>query len=76
MYPSIHDYISITDDETIQSHSADYTKAAAMPEADEVCIKGAKGLAMTGLDILRSQEFRDEINKFHENQIPDCYKGK
>lgn len=74
--PSIHDYISITDDETIQSHSADYTKAAAMPEADEVCIKGAKGLAMTGLDILRSQEFRDEINKFHENQIPDCYKGK
>ena len=72
--PSIHDYLSITDDETIQSHSADYTKAAAMPEADEVCIKGAKGLAMTGLDILKSEEFRKEINAFHEQQIPDCYK--
>ncbi|MBT9777202.1 amidohydrolase [Clostridium sp. MCC353] len=72
--PSIHDYLSITDDETIQSHSTDYTKAAAMPEADEVCIKGAKGLAMTGLDILKSEEFRKEINAFHEQQIPDCYK--
>ena len=53
--PAIHDYLSITDDKTIQSHSKEYTKAAATPQADEICLKGAKGLAMTALDsVLRS----------------------
>lgn len=29
--PAIHDYLSITDDDTIQSHSTEYTEAAASP---------------------------------------------
>lgn len=72
--PAIHDYLSITDDKSIQSHSAEYTAAAAMPQADEVCIKGAKGLAMTGLDILESEEFRNVINEFHLRQVPEEYR--
>lgn len=72
--PSIHDYLSITDDLTVQAHSTDFTRVAAEPQADKICLQGAKGLAMTGLDILRSQEFRDEINQFHEKQIPEFYK--
>ena len=49
--PAIHDYLSITDEE-IPAHSKEYAKAAAEPTADEICIKGAQGLAMTGLDLL------------------------
>ncbi len=72
--PAIHDYLSITDDKSIQSHSLEYTAAAVMPQADEVCIKGAKGLAMTGFDILDSNDFRNTINEFHLRQIPEVYR--
>ena len=71
--PAIHDYLSITNDATIQAHTAAYAKAAVTPEADEVCVKGAKGLAMTGYDILANSDFRDEINAYHAKQIPDFY---
>lgn len=74
--PAIHDYLSITDDKTIQSHSKAYAAAAATKEADEICIKGAKGLAMTGLDILESEEFRKEILDYHSKQVPEGYKNK
>ncbi len=33
-------------------------------------------LAMTGYDILSSDEFQAEIRRFHEQQIPDFYKEK
>ena len=53
--PAIHDYLSITDEE-IPAHSKEYAKAAAEPAADEICIKGAQGLAMTGLDLLLDEK--------------------
>ena len=74
--PAIHDYLSITDDKTIQSHSKAYADPAATPQADDICLKGAKGLAMTALDILESSEFRDEINAYHDAQVPKEYQGK
>lgn len=74
--PAIHDYLSISDDKTIRSHSKDYAAAAATPEADEICIKGAKGLAMTALDILESAELREEIRAYHEAQVPKEYRDK
>ena len=74
--PAIHDYLSISDDKTIRSHSKDYAAAAATPEADEICIKGAKGLAMTALDILESAELREEICAYHEAQVPKEYRDK
>ena len=72
--PAIHDYLSITDDKTIQAHTVEYAQAAATPEAQEVCLKGAKGLAMTGYDILSDKEFQKEILAYHDSQIPDFYK--
>ena len=68
--------MSITDDKTIQSHSKAYADAAASPQADEICLKGAKGLAMTALDILEDSKFRDEINAFHDAQVPERYHEK
>lgn len=72
--PAIHDYLSITDDKNVQAHTVEYSAAAATPEAFEVCMKGAKGLAMTGYDILSNPEFQREILDFHDQQIPDFYK--
>lgn len=72
--PAIHDYLSITDDKTIQAHTVEYAQAAATPEAQEVCLKGAKGLAMTGYDILSDKEFQKEILAYHDSQILDFYK--
>lgn len=75
--PAIHDYLSITDDKTIQAHTVEYAAAAATPEAFEVCLKGAKGLAMTGYDILSDPEFCKEIIEYHRQQIPEFYgKGR
>lgn len=74
--PAIHDYLSITDDKSIQSHSKAYATAAATPQADEICLKGAKGLAMTALDILENAEFREEIRNYHDSQIPKEYREK
>ena len=72
--PAIHDYLSITDDPSIQAHTVEYTAAAATDQAHEVCIKGAMGLSMTGYDILSSETFQKEILDFHEKQIPEFYK--
>lgn len=73
--PAIHDYLSITDDPSIQAHTVEYAAAAVTDQAHDVCIKGAKGLAMTGYDILSSETFRKEILDFHDKQIPDFYKA-
>lgn len=73
--PAIHDYLSITDDKSVQAHTVEYARAAGSPEAFEVCLKGAKGLAMTGYDILSNPEFRKEIKEYHDKQIPDFYKN-
>lgn len=72
--PAIHDYLSITDDASIQAHTVEYAEAAASPKAQEICLKGAKGLAMTGYDILSDPEFRKEIREYHDRQIPEFYK--
>ncbi|MNC15906.1 hypothetical protein D3C75_637470 [compost metagenome] len=72
--PAIHDYLSITDDASIQAHTTQYAQAALTPEANEICLKGAKGLAMTGYDILCSTDFQREIKDYHREQIPDFYK--
>ena len=73
--PAIHDYLSITDEE-IPAHSKEYAKAAAEPTADEICIKGAQGLAMTGLDLLLDESLRQAAAEYHEKVVPDFYKEK
>ena len=73
--PAIHDYLSITDEE-IPAHSKEYAKAAAEPTADEICIKGAQGLAMTGLDLLLDESLRQAAAEYQEKVVPDFYKEK
>lgn len=72
--PAIHDYLSITDDASIQSHSKEYARVAGEPAADEICIKGAKGLAMTGLDVLMDEKLRLACLDYHRKTVPDFYR--
>ena len=55
---------------------SEYAKAAAEPAADEICIKGAQGLAMTGLDLLLDESLRQAAAEYHEKVVPDFYKEK
>ena len=71
--PAIHDYLWIAPAE-VNSHSIKFTEASISQRADEVCIKGAKGLAMTVVDILSNADFQVQIKKFHQEQIPAEYK--
>lgn len=70
--PAIHDYLWI--DPSASSHNQEFTVASISPRADEICIKGAKGLAMTAIDIFASVELQQEIKEYHENQVPAEYK--
>ncbi len=71
--PAIHEYLSIAQ-AGINAHSADFAEAALSPRADQVCILGAKGLAMTAMDVLTNAKLRQEALESHEKQIPDIYK--
>ncbi|HSM59135.1 MAG TPA: amidohydrolase, partial [Candidatus Sulfomarinibacteraceae bacterium] len=51
--PAIHDYLWIAP-AGVNSHNLEYTEHSASPRADEIAIKGGKGLAMTAIDILSS----------------------
>jgi hypothetical protein len=44
--------------------------------ADQTCLLGAKGLAMTALDILTKEPLRQQIQEYFEKQIPAEYKNK
>lgn len=72
--PAIHDYLAIAP-EGVNSHHPDFTKAAVSARADEVCIKAAKGLAMTAVDILADEIFREKILEFYRNQVPEEYRS-
>ncbi len=72
--PIIHDYLSITDDKSVQAHNRSFTAAARQPQALEMARKGAAGLACVGLKLIADEAFRAETDGYHKNQIPDFYK--
>lgn len=51
--PTIHPYIKIGD---VIAHTTDFAAAAGSPAGMEAVIQGAKGLAMTGWDLISSPE--------------------
>lgn len=71
--PAIHDYLWIAPP-GVNSHNAEYTAHSASARADEVVLKGAKGLAMTAIDILTKPELQQEIRESHLRQVPAAYR--
>ncbi|MEA5039493.1 MAG: amidohydrolase [Clostridiaceae bacterium] len=73
--PAIHDYLSIAPAE-VNGHSRELADAAASPRADEVCIRGAQGLAMTAADLFSSEALRTQAKEYHEKTVPAEYKKR
>lgn len=70
--PAIHSYLKIAED-TINAHSIEFAHASISQRANEITIKGAKGLAMTGYDILKNEDLREKIQREFEEKIPKIY---
>jgi len=73
--PAIHDYLPACPS-GVNSHNIAYTECANQPMADNTCLLGAKGLAMTALDILTDEALRSRIQNYFQEQIPADYKNK
>lgn len=66
--PSIHSYLDIG--ANAPAHHVDFTAASASDKAHDVAVLGAKGLAMTGFDIMSDSALRQRINKEFGDTVP------
>ena len=73
--PMIHDYLSIADDSVV-GHTDEFRVAAGSSRGDEVCLIGAKALAMTAYDILRDKKLQDDAYCYYEDVVSDAYPQK
>ncbi len=66
LMPIIHSYLKIADS-NVYGHSIEFTQASGSPEAQDMMIKAAKGLAMTVSDIFTNKTLQKEIyREFNE----------
>ena len=70
--PIIHDYLCISS-KPVNEHSVEFANDAASPRADEICIKGAKGLAMTAMDLFANEKLRETIQAYQKANVPEEY---
>jgi amidohydrolase len=69
--PSIHEYLSIAPEGTLE-HTEAFCTAAASPRADDVVLLAAKGLAMTGYELLTDAGLRERVRaEFAAEGLPD-----
>ena len=61
--PTIHPYISIVEDDTIQYGSIDFAKATISDYALNQCIISAKALAYTGIDLIKNENLLLEVKQ-------------
>ena len=70
--PTIHDYLAIAP-ETVLGHTNEFREAARSPRADEVVLQGAKGLALTGFDLITDEAIRAAARKeFEDTAAKEC----
>lgn len=70
--PVIHDYISLSY-KSIAGHTKEFAQVAISERADDVCLIGAKALAMTAIDIFQSKELRDKAWEYQKDTVPAEY---
>jgi amidohydrolase len=66
--PTIHDYLAIAP-ETVLGHTNEFREAARSPRGDEVVLLGAKGLALTGFDLITDEVVRSAARKEFEDSV-------
>lgn len=67
--PAIHEYLSIGDPRELRSHDATFCAAAVSERADEVVLLAAKGLAMTGFDVMTDKELDAAMRKEFDEKV-------
>lgn len=67
--PTIHEYLAIAEPGTAIPHHKSFCEAAAGPRADEVVLLGAKGLAMTGMDVLINEKLRKQMKEEFDEKV-------
>jgi amidohydrolase len=60
--PTIHPFIKIGPDNLV-GHTVPFREAAASPQGDEALIKGAKALALTGLELLTDHQLLSAVKE-------------
>lgn len=70
--PTIHEYISIAP-KSVVGHSKEYAEASCSAKGDEACLKGAKALALTALDLLTDEDLRKRAQEEFKAAIPASY---
>ena len=67
--PAIHEYLAIAEPGTVIAHHESFRNAASGPRADDVVLLAAKGLAMTGLDVLTDDDLRARMWKEFDEKV-------
>ena len=67
--PAIHEYLAIAEHGSVIAHHESFRNAAAGPRADDVVLLAAKGLAMTGLDVLTDDDLRARMRKEFDEKV-------
>ena len=69
--PTIHEYLAIAPS-NVSGHTNAFREAACAARADDVVLLAAKGLAMTGWDLMTDEESRKTARKeFEEKALPN-----
>ena len=68
--PLIHVYFKIAD-AGVSSHTPEFERVAGTREAAAIAVKVAKGLAMTGYDILSNEELRHGIDEEFRRSVKE-----
>ena len=68
--PAVHEYLAIVDP-SVAGHTHEFREASCSSRADEVVLLGAKGLAMTGWDLMTDEAKRNAVRReFEEKVLP------
>lgn len=68
--PTIHEYLAIADP-SVAGHTAEFREASLSPRGDDVVLLAAKGLALTGWDLLTDERLREAAKaEYRERAAP------
>ena len=66
--PTIHEYLAIADPSVV-AHTDRFREASLSPRADEVILLAAKGLALTGWDLLSDEDLREAAREEYRRKV-------
>lgn len=73
--PAIHEYLAIADP-SVNGHSVSFREASASTKGDEVILLAAKGLGMTGYDLLTDPDLQKKVKEEFEKEVPKEYRER